>query len=223
MNSINIHADRSKPAIVHGTALPWVPSPESGVNRRMLERSGGEIAIASSIVRYDPGSRFPCHSHAFGEEFIVLEGTFSDEHGDYPVGTYVRNPPNSAHAPFSTGGCIIFVKLRQMRVTESNTVRVRPNDRTWTADQSGGYDIALLYENENIRVTFERLPSGTVMPARRIVGGEEIFVVQGEVRTRGQYGRRLDAWTWSRQSNEHQPEFATETGALLWIKRGHLG
>src|SRR5690606_3301688 len=96
---MQINADRREPVLVHGTDLPWIPSPQAGVDRRMLERSGGEVAVASTIVRYGPGSAFPPHAHALGEEFVVLEGVFSDEHGDYPPGTYVRNPPGSTHSP----------------------------------------------------------------------------------------------------------------------------
>ena len=118
MNDVMLHADRSLPALVHGDSVLWRESPQTGVDRRLLERAGGEVARASSIVRYAPGSSFAAHSHELGEEFLVLEGVFSDEHGDYPSGTYVRNPPGSRHSQFSKMGCIIFVKLRQMARTE---------------------------------------------------------------------------------------------------------
>lgn len=72
-----------------------------------------EVARATSIVRYAPESRFAEHIHELGEEFLVLEGMFSDEHGDYGAGTYVRNPPGSSHSPYTVDGCTIFVKLRQ--------------------------------------------------------------------------------------------------------------
>lgn len=93
----------------------WVASPEAGVDRVMLDRIGDEVAIATSIVRYRPGSRFAAHVHERGEEFLVLDGVFADEHGAYPAGTYVRNPPGSRHTPRSDPGCTLFVKLRQFR------------------------------------------------------------------------------------------------------------
>src|SRR2546430_12935669 len=80
------------------------------------------ISRATSLVRYTPASTFPAHEHALGEEFFVLDGVFSDEHGDYPAGTYVRNPPNSRHTPQTAPGCVILVKLRQMRPTEQRRV-----------------------------------------------------------------------------------------------------
>jgi anti-sigma factor ChrR (cupin superfamily) len=109
---MKINADLSERAVVHSDQLPWIDSPLPGVQRRMLERDGGEVARATSIVRYAPNSRFDPHTHGGGEEFLVLEGVFSDEHGDYGPGMYVRNPPGSRHTPRSADGCTILVKLR---------------------------------------------------------------------------------------------------------------
>ena len=109
---MEIRADLTLPACQHPEDWTWVDSPQPGVARVMLDRVGDEVAVATSIVRYQPGSRFPAHLHARGEEFIVLEGEFADEHGRYPAGSYVRNPPGSRHAPFSDPGCMIWVKLR---------------------------------------------------------------------------------------------------------------
>ena len=110
---MELNADFARRAAVHAAAMPWVASPMAGVERRMLDRVGGEVARATSIVRYAPGSHFAPHRHDGGEEFLVLEGVFQDEHGDYPPGTYVRNPPGTSHQPGSSPGCTIFVKLWQ--------------------------------------------------------------------------------------------------------------
>jgi len=80
---MDLHADLEQRVTLNTAALPWTPSPMAGVERRMLDRRGGEVARATSIVRYAPGSRFERHSHGGGEEILVLEGTFSDELGDY--------------------------------------------------------------------------------------------------------------------------------------------
>jgi len=110
-DNLRIHADFSQRAVVDTDGKSWIASPSSGVERKMLDRVGGEVARASSIVRYLPGSRFPEHTHGGGEEFLVLEGVFSDETGDYGPGSYVRNPVGTSHAPFTDDGCTIFVKL----------------------------------------------------------------------------------------------------------------
>ena len=98
---MELNADFSRRAVVHGARLPWTPSPMAGVERRMLDRIGDEVARVTSIVRYAPKSRFSTHTHGGGEEFFVLDGVFQDEHGDFPAGTYVRNPPNTSHTPRS--------------------------------------------------------------------------------------------------------------------------
>jgi anti-sigma factor ChrR (cupin superfamily) len=121
---MQLNADFTQRAAMHGTRLPWTPSPIAGVDRRMLERIGGEVARATSIVRYAPNSHFSAHTHEGGEEFLVLEGVFSDEHGDFPAGSYVRNPPTSRHAPGSEPGCIIFVKLWQFDLDDRAHVRL---------------------------------------------------------------------------------------------------
>ena len=90
-----LNADFTQRVVIATDTLPWIPSPQSGVDRRLLDRIGGEVARATSLVRYAPASAFPAHEHALGEEFLVLAGVFSDEHGDYGEGTYVRNPPGS--------------------------------------------------------------------------------------------------------------------------------
>jgi len=107
---MELHADLSQRAVLDTNALAWMPSPMAGVERRMLDRRGEEVARATSLVRYAPGSRFERHVHGGGEEILVLEGTFSDEHGDYP--------PGSVHRPFSEAGCTIWVKTGHLPATQ---------------------------------------------------------------------------------------------------------
>ena len=110
IGAMELHADLNERAVLDTNALAWTPSPMAGVERRMLDRRGGELARATSIVRYAPGSRFACHVHAGGEEIVVLDGVFQDEHGTYPTGSWLRNPPGSVHRPWSEAGCTIWVK-----------------------------------------------------------------------------------------------------------------
>ena len=220
--TLQIHADRSQRALVHGGQLAWVPSPEPGVDRRMLERAGGEVAVASSIVRYAPGSAFHPHTHGMGEEFIVLEGIFSDESGDYSPGTYVRNPPGSTHAPFSRDGCVIFVKLRQMQSSEVERVRVYPDYRTWSPGDAAGHERALLYVHGPMSVCLERAAPGTQLPMRPGAGGEELFVLEGTLQMLDADRSVLDTWSWLRQPGSRQSGLVSESGASWWVKRGHL-
>src|SRR6478735_4068356 len=124
---MELNSDFSQRAVVHAATLPWVASPIPGVERRMLDRIGGEVARATSIVRYAPASQFPAHVHGGGEEFLVLDGVFQDEHGDFPAGAYIRNPPQSRHTPRSAPGCIIFVKLWQFDPDDRVQLRLDTN------------------------------------------------------------------------------------------------
>ena len=94
---MHINTDLQQRVVVDSQALAWQPSPLPGVERRPLERMGAESGRATSIVRYAPGSSFKAHLHPQGEEILVLQGTFADEHGSYPAGTWLKNPPGSRH------------------------------------------------------------------------------------------------------------------------------
>jgi len=70
---MHLNADFAKRALVHAAKLDWKASPMPGVERRMLDRIGDEVARATSIVRYAPQSQFSPHVHDGGEEFLVLD------------------------------------------------------------------------------------------------------------------------------------------------------
>src|SRR5512145_2718737 len=158
---MELNADFSRRAAVHAARLAWAPSPIAGVERRMLDRIGDEVARATSIVRYAPGSRFSAHTHGGGEEFLVLEGVFQDEHGDFPVGSYVRNPPDSSHAPGSQPGCVIFVKLRQFEPADRTHVRIDTGRVPFqSVPERPGVEILRLFRDRHEDVRLERWAAG---------------------------------------------------------------
>ena len=122
----NLNADMGLRAHADSATMEWQASPSGSVWRKRLHLVGGaETGQVTSIVRYDPNSSFPAHDHPSGEEILVLEGVFSDEHGDWPAGSYLLNPEGFHHAPFSKEGCIIFVKLRQYPGSDRKHVALR--------------------------------------------------------------------------------------------------
>jgi anti-sigma factor ChrR (cupin superfamily) len=216
-----IHADFSSRVVLATQRLPWVPSPQPGVERRLLDRIGGEVARATSIVRYAPASRFGAHEHALGEEFLVLAGIFSDQHGEYPAGTYVRNPPGSAHAPRTDEGCTLFVKLRQMEAAERERVVIDTTRAAWSPGDMPGHRRLMLFADplSPERVTLERLTPGASLGAGGCAGGEEILVLEGTLEDElGSY----PAGTWVRNPPGHARALHSGPGALWWSKRGHL-
>jgi redox-sensitive bicupin YhaK (pirin superfamily) len=189
----------------------------AGVDRRMLDRIGGEVARATSIVRYAPGSRFSAHTHTGGEEFIVLDGVFQDEYGDFPAGTYVRNPPTTAHTPGSDSGCTIFVKLWQFDPNDRNQFHKRMVDEL--ASPVDGVAMATLHEDAQESVTYSHLDAGATL-SMEAPGGIEMLVIDGSVvvanDTLGKHG-------WLRlPEGEALVASARPGGAKLWIKSGHL-
>jgi anti-sigma factor ChrR (cupin superfamily) len=221
MSNDLVNADFTQRVVIATDNLPWIASPQAGVERRLLDRIGGEVARATSLVRYAPASAFPAHEHALGEEFLVLSGVFSDEHGDYGEGTYVRNPPRSRHTPRTGPGCIILVKLRQMEPTETKRVVIDTANAIWKpAEPNGLIRLPLhLAPDTGESVTLERLPPGTLPTEADQPGGEEIFVLSGEVSERhGSYG----AGTWIRNPAGSRSGFGSKDGATYWAKRGHL-
>ena len=143
---MNINADYSQRVVINHHELPWIASPESGVERRMLERQGDEVAKATSIVRYKPGSKFQAHLHELGEEIFVLDGTFSDETGHYSAGTYIMNPPGSSHAPFSESGCVLFVKLRHLGSDQLEREVIDTHAATWHQGMVSGLTVMPLMQ-----------------------------------------------------------------------------
>lgn len=176
---MEINADFGKRAAMHGARLPWVPSPMPGVERRMLDRVGGEVARATSIVRYAPGSLFSSHVHGGGEEFLVLDGVFSDEHGDYPAGWYIRNPPTSQHTPGSAPGCTIFVKLWQFDPEDRKGIRVDTDALSFMPSaERAGVDAKQLWEDERELVRLERWTAGSRIELNSSAG-LEVLVTSG--------------------------------------------
>ncbi len=59
---MQLNADFTKRVVVHGAAIPWQAPPILGVERRMLDRIGDEVARATTIVRYAPNTQFSPHT-----------------------------------------------------------------------------------------------------------------------------------------------------------------
>ncbi len=216
---MRIHADFSQKVVILPGDADWVASPLPGVERQMLDRIGGEVARATSIVRYAAGSAFDPHSHGGGEEYLVLDGVFSDERGDYSAGTYVRNPPGSRHQPFSTNGCTILVKLHQFQPDDSaqKTIDTRAGDYRYYGGE--GVSVMDLHQAPHESVKMIRWDKGSSYPRHAHAGGSENYIISGTLSDEdGDY----PAGTWIRHpdGSAHAP-YSTD-GAVVWSKTGHL-
>lgn len=214
-----LNTDPSLRCVVHTPSLDWVASPAPGVWRRLLERDGGEVARATSVVRYEPGARFEAHTHGGGEEILVLEGVFEDEHGRYGPGTYLHNPAGSTHAPFTREGCTLLVKLRQLDGRDQQRVVVDPRSTPWRQGLVEGLQVLPLHSFETQHTALVRWAPQTFFNPHRHWGGEEIFVIEGVFSDEhGDYP--AGSWLRSPHMSQHQP-FSRE-GCLIFVKTGHL-
>lgn len=214
---MELNADFSKRVLVHSQNEPWRASPMPGVDRRMLDRIGDEVARATSIVRYAPGSKFSAHTHTGGEEFIVLDGTFQDEHGDYPTGTYVRNPPTTSHTPGSDDGCTIFVKLWQFDPEDRN--QFRKDMAAELRRDTHGVFAAELHRDDREVVTYYEARLGSPISIEAD-GGIELLMLGGSLEESGDL---LTEGAWLRlPEGDHLNATVGSEGARFWVKTGHL-
>lgn len=194
----------------------------AGVERRMLDRIGDEVARATSIVRYAASARFSAHTHGGGEEFLVLAGSFHDASGDYPEGAYVRNPIGTSHAPWAgPDGAVLFVKLWQFAKADTRQVVIDTRTAPWRDGPVAGVRVLPLHEFGTERVALERWAPSTRLAAHRHHGGEEMLVLEGSFEDEhGVYPQ--GTWLRSPHLSEHAP-FTGAGGALVYVKTGHLG
>jgi anti-sigma factor ChrR (cupin superfamily) len=187
----SINGDLQVRASVDTTTLDWTASPSGTVWRKRVHLVGGaESGQVTSLVRYEPGATFPEHDHPEGEEILVLDGVFSDEHGDWPAGSYLLNPEGFRHAPYSEPGCLIFVKLRQFPGREREHLAT---------------------------MRLERWAPGTTRPSINFAKGAEILVIDGSFQAEeGLYGTH----SWLRVPPGTGITAESDEGCTLYIKEG---
>lgn len=215
MDNKNDQFDRS--VVEHYAHIDWQSSPSAGVDRKPLDRVGDEVARATSLVRYQANSHFPTHIHHGGEEFLVLEGTFADEHGEYPAGSYVRNPPTTHHAPKVDGGCLIFVKLWQFDPADRHSLQVH---FSLDAGNIRAHRHQRLFRDSRETVGVEYWPAQHCADIGD-PGGVEILILEGQLELDN--STQLNKYDWIRLAENDRVRLCNQnSGAILWFKRGHL-
>ena len=215
-----LNGDLAARVVVDASSLPWTTSPSRTVRRRRLHHVGAtESGQVTSLVCYEPGSTFPIHDHPDGEEILVLDGVFSDEHGNWPAGTYLLNPEGFRHAPFSREGCLLFVKLRQFPGRDRRHVVIDTRAMPWAKED--GRELKRLYTQEGYtdRTYLERWRADAPAGERIYPLGAELLVLDGSFEDEhGRYG----AHTWLRlpPGFRHVPRAAA--GCELYVKEGGL-
>ncbi|MFT5759563.1 MAG: anti-sigma factor ChrR (cupin superfamily) [Alteromonadaceae bacterium] len=207
-----------KRVVIDTNQQSWQKSPASGIWRKPLARAEAERGHASSVVKYEAGATYKEHGHPNGEEIFVLEGVFSDETGDYPAGTYIRNPEGFSHTPFSKQGCTIFVKLYQFQPNDNEQIRINTSQANWLAGQ-GNLKIMPLHSFKGESTALVHWPAGEKFVPHTHMGGEEIFVIRGEfIDENGRYP--TGSWIRTPHLSQHYPYVEQDT--VILVKVGHL-
>jgi len=101
-------AEDTEQKMIDTTAQSWQPGLVDGLSVMPLHSHDTEQV---ALVKWAPDTQFNAHSHFGGEEILVLQGVFHDEHGYYPAGSWLRSPHLSQHQPFTRSeGALILVK-----------------------------------------------------------------------------------------------------------------
>ncbi len=217
---LRMNHDLGRNVQVDCATAPWVTSPAAGVRRIVLERDGGETTTrATSLVAYQAGSRFATHTHPHGEEILVLNGVFSDQHGDYPAGSYLRNPPGSAHAPYSNEGCLIFVKLQQFSLDDSVQLVLGAEENRAALAQPK-VNRRLLFERPNERVELIQFGQAAPLPNGLASRGFEVLVLKGEL---AEMDVIFPIGSWLRCAPSNVSTLQARAGTEIYVKSGHLG
>lgn len=202
--------------------MAWAPSPSGTVWRKRVHLAGpAESGQVTSIVRYEPRSRFPAHDHPDGEEILVLEGVFSDEHGHWPAGSFLLNPEGFRHAPFSEPGCVLFVKLRQFPGRERRHVVIDTAKLPWQPSSVPNVSSKTLYRQPGFSdvTCLERWAPGADLGHACYEQGAEFLVLEGEFADEaGAYSQ--GGWLRLPAGSGHHPR--SERGCTLYVKRAGL-
>ncbi|MDH3608113.1 MAG: cupin domain-containing protein [Gammaproteobacteria bacterium] len=214
-----LNADYSQRAVLETANIQWETSEANGVLRKRLERIDAKPEPVTTIVRYQENSAFPAHQHVKGEEIFVLEGTFSDNNGDYEAGSYLRNPAGTSHSPFSKQGCTIFVKLQQFQTSDTEQVNIQTKQQQWLPGLVPGLSVMPLHEHNHEHVALVKWEANTIFQPHRHIGGEEIFVLEGTFED--EFGR-YPKGTWLRNPPDSFHTPFTKEGCVIYVKTGHL-
>jgi anti-sigma factor ChrR (cupin superfamily) len=218
-NNESINMDRSLRVAIETAAMAWEASPSAGVRRKKLEREAAESGQVTSVVRYEPGSRFPPHLHPGGEEIFVLRGVFEDEHNRYPAGTYLRNPPGTRHAPGSEDGCDLLVKLNMFDSEDLQPACIQTEAAEWFPGLVPGLSVMPLHSYKTENTALVRWAPETRFKPHTHPGGEEIFVLSGVFEDeQGVYPQ--GTWLRNPPYSQHLP--FSRAGCTILVKTGHI-
>ena len=80
-----------------------------GVEIHWLERNASDIDPSLALLRYAPGASVPRHRHLGLETVVVLEGSQSDDNGNYGKDSVVLHAAAARPYRVFTAGCVVLI------------------------------------------------------------------------------------------------------------------
>jgi anti-sigma factor ChrR (cupin superfamily) len=146
---------------------------------------------------------------------------FQDEHGDYPEGTYLRNPAGSKHMPFSRLGCTIFVKLGRFMKDDTAQKNLQTSQQKWLPQKTNpGIKEMLLHSHQGEKTLFIKVSPNTEFEWCHKGKGEEILIINGELHE-GQHIYPKGTWLRFGEGGLRK-RYTKSNETILFMKTGHL-
>lgn len=215
---MELNADWSARVALETESMQWQGTAGAGSWHKLLD-SVDAAASDTRVVKCAAGSLLDAPAAGQGEEILMLEGTLTDERGEYAAGAYLRNPPGARRTLRSAEGCVLFVKRFPFEPTDAATVRIDTANARWLPGLVPGLGVMPLHEHRYEHAALVRWAPDTHFQSHAHFGGEEILVLSGVFED--EHGR-YPAGTWLRSPHmsRHRP-FSRE-GCTIFVKVGHL-
>lgn len=216
-----VNADLTRHVIVHTADMAWEETGHPGIRQKRLERLNDPVKGRETLLmRLDPDTALPTMETPARMEIYVVEGAYTDEHGDHPAGTYIQYPPGFSHSPSSKAGCVLFVKRRNGRGGEHLVIDTNRDE--WQPWGHRGGKMIRFYKDDG---GFEAAHIGDMRPNAQIPehdhpGGEEIFIFGGAMAD--EFGVcKPGTWVRFPVGLRHTPA-SLDDGCKLYVREGDV-
>ena len=177
---MSINADVLKKAVVHSRTGTWCQDRSKKFEMLYLDLLDTVKPVATMLVRMPPSTMLAGKKLLGGKEVFVLEGTFQDERGSYPVNSYMRFPPGCRQEAYSDSGCLLFVKTWQFDKKDQNQVNIDTSVcKSYRPKGRHGVHLQHIYSDAREDVRIERWDPNHRLKINQC-NGLEIMVLDGE-------------------------------------------
>lgn len=217
----DVNANLLELVTIDSGLAPWHGVGVPGVSEKVFERiCSGAAARETALLRLDPRATVPGGVAQCRIDLLVLAGSVDLGGLHHTAGMFVRVPVGTEIDLRSNEGATVLLKKRGGSASGESIVLDTQDRANWAAWGGRGSEKAQLYDPGLIREASwvgYMLPDLTI-PEHDHAGGEEIFILQGELRDeRGLYGPGV--WIRFPIGLRHTPTSLSE-GCRMLVREG---